>query len=412
MPKYGPYTLGWKQFGQYGFRQAFGRRALGQGVGAWLTTKAALKTFLAGNVSADNPHSQTAMPSPPTITVSAGTAGAPTAPYTALTQAFLYNNGTLAPVALYEGGGIFTYLTNARRFPVATVISGGNVQTTENAVDWRASFQCNAAAVAIVVEGGASYNYRFLVDGRYVSFTPTNPSTGGRQYCVLDFGSKTSRLVTVEGRQNGALRGVHVAVGDTVTKPTAKTYRGIVLGDSFTAATGVTTGCDGDGFVRVLADYLGIELWASGSGGTGYVTDNTGAGYKLADRLAADIGRFTTINGRPPDIVVVPMGINDIGQAGVQAQASACLATIRALCPAALIFVLGPWDKNAPAAAVAGYSTTKAAIQAACAGLGGVWFIDAEGLEYTKSDATHPDDAGYTTIGLAENTNIRALIAA
>lgn len=33
MPKYGPYTLGWKQFGQYGFRQAFGRRALGQGGG-------------------------------------------------------------------------------------------------------------------------------------------------------------------------------------------------------------------------------------------------------------------------------------------------------------------------------------------------------------------------------------------
>lgn len=43
--KYGQYTLGWKQFGRYGLRQAFGPRALGQGVGFTPTDVDAIALF-------------------------------------------------------------------------------------------------------------------------------------------------------------------------------------------------------------------------------------------------------------------------------------------------------------------------------------------------------------------------------
>jgi len=98
----------------------------------------------------------------------------------------------------------------------------------------------------------------------------------------------------------------------------------------------------------------------------------------------------------------VAMGINDIGSdsATVTAAASACLNSLRSNNPAAQIFVVGPWDKNAPAAPVTGYSACKAAILAGIPGGAGITFLDPQGVSYTKiADGTHPDTAGHATLG-------------
>src|SRR5690606_29529595 len=112
------------------------------------------------------------------------------------------------------------------------------------------------------------------------------------------------------------------------------------------------------------------------------------------------------------DIVVLAMGINDIGLSGIEAEANACLDIARTKCPAALIFVVGPWDQSAPSAPVANYAACKAAIEAAVGSRGGVWFLDPEGVEYSKADTLHGDTAGCAILGNWLNTQIRGKVAA
>jgi hypothetical protein len=393
-----------------------GRAAIREGVGAWVATKAALKTFLAANDGANNPHSVPVMASPPTVTAMAtgGSASAPAAPYTGLTSAYRFAAGTIANVMLTEGGGSVAYATDNRRFPVATRgVSGGNVSTTEDATWWRGRVRTNALAIAFRVAGTPSTpGHRFIVDGEYVSLTPTVPlAGGGRNYYVLEFGSSAFRTIEIEGGYALSIDGIHVAPGDTVTLPSSPTFRGIVFGDSFTTTTGAAH--VGDGFVPVLRDYLGVELWASGVGGSGYVNTQTGTVYKLSERIGADLDRFIATNGAPPSLVVAPIGINDIGLSGIQAEAEACFAIIRQKCPAAVVLVTtGPWDVNAPSAPVTNYSACKSAIQSAIGSRGGFYALDMEGVSYTKADSTHPNTAGHLTLGQSLNTKIRAAIAA
>jgi len=388
--------------------------ANGPGSSQWATALPALRTFITANYNQPNPHNQTAMPSPPTITTGAGTAGAPPAPYTGLTTAYTHLAGTLTSVARMEGGGNITFSTDYRRFPVATIgTSGGNVSTTEDAITWRTTVTTNASAVAFSVLGGsATIRYRFIVNGRYVSLTGTIVSTGGRQYIVLDFGSQATRTISCESQLSQAVRGVHVLPTDTITLP-AHTYRMMALGDSFSSGTAATI--VSDGYVVVAQDMLGFsDSWSSGVGGTGYVATSGGTKYALPSRVSADMDRFLTFGAG--NAILVAMGINDIGLAGIQAAAESSLATIRQKAPTAQIFVLGPFDVNAPAAPVANYDTCKAAIQAAIAARGGsgagIRFIDLQGVSYTKADATHPDTAGHKTLGDYVALQIKTAIGA
>lgn len=393
------------------------RLSLGEGGGAYVATESSLRALYAANVGVDTPHTLAVMSSPPTIATGAGTASAPAAPYTALTNAYRYTNGSTA--LAYLGGGDAVTGTTYRRFPVATKFtSGGNVTTTEDATYFRVKAVIDAAAVAFRVLGVASttVGYRFIVDGQYVSLSPTVVATGGRQYIVLDFGSKAARTIIVESALSNGFDGIHVAVGDTVSYPALEPRIALFLGDSFTRgtgtqATGDAAGLAGDGYYTVLAEQLGFEnIWASGLGGTGFVADNTGASYTLGQRLVADIARAKSFGTVAK--VFVAMGLNDLGLSGIQAAASADFDTIRAQLPAASVSVLCPWDSAAPGAPSSAFNTAKAAIQAAMAGRGGFHFLDIEGTSYTKYDATHPDSAGHATLGNALLTLERAALAA
>lgn len=375
---------------------------------------AALRSYLATTEGADNPHSLPAMASPPAIrTNGAGSGEAPASPDDDLTTSYLWNQGnpgnTLAENSLVLGGLPATGGDWYRVAGEATVISNGNITATLSGYSHRQVIRTNAARMAWRSRGlSAPLGYRFIVDGEYVNKVKTVTPGTGREYIVLDFGSSAWRTLIIETEQNGGIEGFHIAPGDLVELPTLPTdLGGIVIGDSFTSDTGATFASDG--YSAVCSDYLGLPmLWGSGAGGSGYVSDQGGTSQTLADRLTPDIERYISVWGQPA-LIGIAVGLNDIGLSGIEAAATAAFAAIRALAPGAAVFVVGPWDTAAPGAPVANYAACKTAIVRAVGTQDGFWFIDMEGVTYSKSDVTHPDTAGHATLGVWINDQIRAI---
>jgi hypothetical protein len=375
---------------------------LGSKTPQWPTTLAMLRSFLALTVGADNPHSLPAMEAPPTITTSASSDPALSVAYRWTTTPTAFN---------YRGGGVQNYATVFRRFPVITIAgTGGNLSDGTEGVTWRVGFVANASKVGLRVLGADLTGYRIIVGGQYVGFTETLTATdSGTNLIFADFGSKAARTIIIEGSRGLAFEGVFAAPGDTVVPVPISTPRMVILGDSITSCAGTISA--GDGYGLVAADYLGLEdAFLSGSGSTGYVNSASGTRFKLADRIVTDLDRAKA-SGRV-DIIVFAMGINDQFESGVQAQAELCFKIARSKCPEAVIFVLSPWDALAPDPQIAAYTAVKTAIVAAMGTRPGFYFIDAEGVTYTKDAGPHPDDPGHATLGVWLETQIRAAIAA
>jgi lysophospholipase L1-like esterase len=335
------------------------------------------------------------MASPPTVTANGTTLPAGMVVSASISPA---TQGTAALRIL--GGTLFTAGALSRVYSATIGATGGNGGTNDGkqCAGWRADIIANAQNVSFRV-GPTSAKYRFLVDGQYVDLTGTQTvaTTGTTtEYIKLAFASKAVRRITIEGQLSGALSQVWCETGGTLTRPSDTPKRVAFAGDSITYGTAAAA--LGDNYAWVAADTLGFgHVLSSGAPSTGYAATNGGANYKLSQRLA-------DINGTGPwDAIVVAMGVNDISQgstgAAVTSEVATCLASFRASNPAAQIFVVGPWDRSAPAAPEAGYSTIKAAIQAGVPAGQGITFLDPEGVAYVNSDGTHPTTAGHATLG-------------
>jgi lysophospholipase L1-like esterase len=371
-----------------------------KGGGAWSLTLALLRQQIAAQALVNTPHQAAAMASPPTVT-DAGTSRP-----SGYTNDFLITT----PANFRQLGGNPSFQASTyNRYPVATSTitgSGGNANNGKDAVAWRVTADVNSAKIGAAISAtGSAAPYRFLVGGQYVNKTglATLASNSAVNWITLDFtsvGGKAVRQITVEGMIGAAFRGFSLQSGDSLAFPAGKISAGslnlkaVIAGDSFTAAIGATQA--GDGYGLLLGEYLGIENnWLSGVGGTGFVATNSGTSFKLGDRLS-------DINGQSADVIMVAMGINDIGQspATIQSNAAAVFASLRLNNPAAPIFVIGPWDTVAPSPVSADYTNTKAAIQAAMAGVSGSFFIDMEGVSFAQVGGgnIHPTTAGHKTI--------------
>lgn len=192
-----------------------------KGVGGPQATLSRLAAFLAANDGALNPHSQGDYSPSPTVTVSVGTAGAPSAPYTGLSSLYTYTGA--ASQLRYWGGGNKAYSAGGlptRRFPSSySAPAAGNVGDNENAATWRVPVRHTGQSIAYRIDSGDSVvfaTWRLIVDGKYVSVAePTLPG-GGRRWLVFDFGSVAARDVTLEGVAAAFFWGVAVAAGDTI----------------------------------------------------------------------------------------------------------------------------------------------------------------------------------------------------
>jgi hypothetical protein len=231
----------------------------------------------------------------------------------------------------------------------------------KNSNFWRVSVSMTGRYLAVRV-GATSAAYRFLVNGQYVSKSGTvlGTTTGNTyQYLLLDFGARGNRIVTVEG-WNACAFGGALTEATAILAPAPKSgrLRGVFLGDSYIVGSAAAN--YGDGLAPVLADYLGVDLMASGSGGTGWNQSLTTV-YRFDQRIAnGDLGLDGT-----PEVIFLMASVNDRqrDQTVVQANALAGLQSARAQYPGVPIIVFG--CAALPAGTLAQVTATEQAVQAA-----------------------------------------------
>ncbi|RZN09654.1 hypothetical protein CWO91_16635 [Bradyrhizobium genosp. SA-3] len=250
--------------------------------------------------------------------------------------------------------------------------------------------QGNNTMFRIYVDGLLSANNYFVTTG-----------DGSQRYIKVDFSAidpnPVRRAIRLECIGYGTWGPTVLDTTGAIFAPAAaRRLRLCVLGDSFTEGTGcdsVTLGVADwpRGLAPRCGRLLGFDdMRISGAGGTGWNIAN-GTKPALKDRITSD--------GVTPaaDVYIIPMGIND--NADVSSVVHSTLATLRAGRPNALIYVVLPWNPSAPTPRSGTIKTASDSIIVGCAGISGVTIFDPNLVTYTRSDTTHPDQAGHDTLG-------------
>lgn len=184
--------------------------------------------------------------------------------------------------------------------------------------------------------------FMFYVDGNPVSLSPATPtvstSAGAFYVVTLAFGSVARRRIEIIGTAIKSFVRVVIPISSQISSAPKK--RSIhIVGDSFNAGSNaISTNDQLPGGQIAMAYDASVSVNAYG--GTGYVKTN-GSFVTFGD--ASRISHAAAIQ---PDDIVFMGSVNDDGQAGVQAAASACFAAYKAACPKANIVVFGPQATN------------------------------------------------------------------
>lgn len=327
---------------------------------------------------------------PATYTLSVGSTTAPSSPFDYLSESHLLVDGK--EDAATQGGWHYDTAGGIRQFPSVNRTANGNITTTLHGYVWSTSFIVSGD-FAIRVDGADALLplYEIFIDGvRYVGENTTGVN-GGRRWLSFSCGSGL-HYIKVRGREGVKWYGYTVKKG-AIAKKWTPTRTTIIFGDSFTAGTGADVNVNGFGLIAKLSENHNVIL--SGLGGSGYV--NAGDGVALSNRIIADYNSIIAANG-VPDEVIIAMGVNDLGQAGIEAAANTAFNNLRTVYPGQ-VYVFSPFDLSAPSAPTANFTTAKTAILNAVNARAKFNFIDFEGVAFTKSDAVHPDTAGHKVLG-------------
>lgn len=243
------------------------------------------------------------------------------------------------------------------------------------------------------------------VDGESTGIN-TIPSTGNIRYGKVTFAS--TGLYRIDMRVwNYYLGGFNLEATASMY-PTADNGRIIVVGDSFTEGAGASNALLG--YVHHLNWMLGtFNIWASGSGGTGYCNPNSAGGrVTFGARLQHDV-----IDNNPHTVITAG-GINDLSytEAEFQAAVDDYYSDLVAGLPKAKIVIISPYYPKESTAPLA----FRDILQSKAAEIGAV-FIDTVGDGangyftgtgdvavpvgdgnadlFISSDNTHPSDAGH-----------------
>jgi len=213
-----------------------------------------------------------------------------------------------------------------------------------NMVKIRVVFSSAAATPAIVLGcKGLTGNILAKVNDQYTSLTPTViGNTGVTNFFSLTFaapGTWTIEFIADDVVNSFYFMGMWIATGDTLMPAQIRGPRIIVMGDSFTTATG--SGAQALGFVNVFAEYMGWDdVWPSGIGGTGLISPGVNVNYGA--RVANDVFPFA------PDELIIQGFFNDGSNTGaaVQAALTALITNVQANLPTCRITVVGPYVVN------------------------------------------------------------------
>lgn len=328
------------------------------------------------------------------FTMSVGTNEAPAAPYDYITESHLVADGKEADAALTGGAWKYSGDNSEIRFIAnQNSLVAGNIGNAQNSIYWEAAFKVSGV-FAIRFSGGDSQNqyYTLEIDGQDYPVTNPDNVNPGRRWLTVDAGDGV-HFVKLKGSLNVQWRGYRTEVGAIAERWEYDKYS-LFFGDSFTAGVGADYTING--YYNFIYPPKNTALVASGTGGAGYV--NIGSSKALKDRIVEDYNLFLIDNG-VPDEVIIAMGINDMSQSGIEQAANDAFDNLRSVY-SGKIYVIGPWDREAPNSLDANYPAAKISILNALNGRSGFNFIDMEGVSYTKSDGTHPDTAGHKTLGL------------
>ena len=326
------------------------------------------------------------------LTMSVGDNAKPSEPYTYLTESHLLQDSV--EDADCQGGWFVDAESNGiiqRLFPVVPDV-GGNVGGTHSAWHWKAAFNVSGVfSFRIDGDDTTMAFWQIEVNGRIYTITNPNTVSAGRRWITIDAGTGV-HAVKVMGHQAVRWSGYVTEVGATA-EPWNATRTTIVFGDSFTASALADKAWNGYLYKMGLA--VNHNVYGAGSGATGYVLASDDP--NLQDRIISNYNSILAESG-VPDEVIIAMGLNDLGQAGIEAAANTTFDNLRTVY-AGTVYVLGPFDTAAPSSPSANYDSAKADILAAVGTRGGFAFIDLEGVDYTKGDAVHPDTAGHLKLG-------------
>jgi lysophospholipase L1-like esterase len=264
-------------------------------------------------------------------------------------------------------------------------------------------FDCSSPQFEIrVYRSGAGTMFRCYVDGLLSAnnyFTTT--ADGSQRYIKFDFSgidpSPVRRAIRLEAIGRGTWGPIKLdTTGGIFAPAAARRLRLCGLGDSFFEGTGCDSATLGVvDYTRGLAPRSGRllgfdDVRISAFGATGWSVAS-GTKPALVDRITND--------GVTPaaDVYIIAMGINDPG--GIQSTIATTMNTLRAGRPNAMIYVVLPWNPSAPTPRSGTLATVASDITAVCSGRAGVKVLDPNLVTYTKSDLTHPDQAGHDTLG-------------
>lgn len=262
----------------------------------------------------------------------------------------------------------------------------------------------------------AGVRHRVWADGILVGTAagPTGSPDGNWYRYPITLPDARRRLIRIDTTAYSRMVGLTTEAGTSVTYPagTLKGPRVALFGDSF------IEGAVAADYFATLASRISLgmgwtDLWALGSGGTGYLATNpTFSRPKYRDRV-------NHITANNPDIVIVAGGINDymFNAADVGTEAGLLFDAIRTGCPDAELLVIGPWAPYE----ITAWDTQQFAIRdsiKAAADARGLYFIDPAAERwitgtgrvgaptgtgnadtFTSSDGTHPTDAGHIYLG-------------
>ncbi|WJH39673.1 SGNH/GDSL hydrolase family protein [Aliirhizobium terrae] len=301
---------------------------------------------------------------------------------------------------------------------------------------------CTDAPTFEINLGGSTAPFRLWCeeDGelRLVS-QPIHHVDAANNHVIVDFSAisdiPTARKFRVDlgaGGAAGFFSGITTSVLHDVWRPAgANPIRCIVAGDSFvegTTSDGVPNDVMGlSGLVNHMGWHLGLDdVWASGSGGTGWLRAN-GNRVALSDRFQRDV------IDHAPDLAIIAMGVNDGEQnpGQVQTVVATWCAKFRQALPTSPLFIVAPWSPQGSGpldirtAIIAGAQTENSGRtfvidpavpgsewqwpapghQGMTTGVGnGDWVVDNGG--------THPSVAGHAYLGARLANAIREKLAA
>ena len=203
--------------------------------------------------------------------------------------------------------------------------------------------------------------FRIICDGELISPSLQLANDGGGALMKIDWsGVRQSRHYRLEG-SNILFRGVNLMPSDSLTAAPAMSPV-VVWGDSFTEPTivdntgGLVT-IGQDGFPFVMGRALGLNIIASGSGGTGLLNPGTSPKVKLRDRIDQEIA----LN---PIIWFIFMGINDANRVSATPSYTAQMEYTEALSlfnylrqqlPDSEGHIFSPWCSKTPTASLLGF---------------------------------------------------------